>query len=70
MDGTKINVHLDNRQLKYVQKEYPVGSKVYLRLDGNRWDIVSMPSAEDAYTPEEGVSYAEVLEKLGSRGLE
>ena len=58
---TKVNVRIDSRQLKYVEKEYPAGSKVFLRLDGNKWSIVSMPSSEDLYTPEEDVSYMDAL---------
>lgn len=61
VQGAKILVHIDNRQLKYVQKEYPKDSIVRLQLNGSRWQIVSKPSNDDVYTPEAGVSYIDMI---------
>jgi hypothetical protein len=41
-----INIQVDSRQSKFIQKEYPVGSTVELKFDGH-WHIISQESPPD-----------------------
>ena len=60
----KIRVRVDSRQMKYIEKEHPPGSDVYLKLENNNWFIVSKPSTVEVYVPEQGVSYMDVLDNM------
>ena len=41
-----INIRVDRRQSKFIQREYPVGSTVELKFDGH-WHIISQESPPD-----------------------
>ncbi|HTY92172.1 MAG TPA: hypothetical protein VMC84_13435 [Methanocella sp.] len=62
VNDAKINVQIDNRQIKYVEKEYPRGSYVRLQLNGSKWQIVSKPSDDEVYTPDDDMSLIDILD--------
>jgi hypothetical protein len=41
-----IQIPIDYRQMRFIEKEYPVGSDVEMRFDGN-WHIQSQPLPSD-----------------------
>lgn len=63
----KVRVAIDRRQLEYVRREYPAGSQVPLLVENGAWRILSRPAAEDAYTPDDETSLAEILVGDGER---
>jgi hypothetical protein len=48
-DDKTIEIVMDNRQVVYFQKEYPVGSNVSLRLVDDAWQIESRVSTSDEF---------------------
>jgi hypothetical protein len=46
LGNRNIKITVDSRQTRYIRKEYPIGSLVELKFDGN-WHIVSQYSPCD-----------------------
>lgn len=60
-DNDRITVSVDSRQLKYIQKEYPPGSRIPIGFYEGKWNIGSKPSVDNIILPKSGISITEVL---------
>jgi hypothetical protein len=64
VNDSKISVPIDTRQQMFVQKEYPVGSRVAVGFYGGAWHIGSKPVEENLLLFDNGVSIQEVIDGL------
>jgi hypothetical protein len=64
VNGSKVFVPIDVRQQMFVQKEYPIGSRVAVGFYGGAWHIGSKPVGEKSLLVDNGVSIQEVIDGL------
>jgi hypothetical protein len=64
VNDNKIVVPIDPRQQKFVQKEYPAGSRVAVGFYGGKWHIGSKPVDEKSLILDTGISIQEVIDSL------
>lgn len=64
VDNKKIVANIDSRQQKFIQKEYPRGSRIAMGFYGGQWHVGSKPSIEDQFQVEAGVSFMDVLNTI------
>jgi len=64
VNDQKIVIPIDRRQEKFIQKEYPSGSKVAVGFYGGAWHIGSKPIVENSLIFETGVSIQDVIDSL------
>jgi|GEM_PF-4290320 len=64
VENKKIVASIDSRQQKFIQKEYPRGSRIAMGFYGGQWHIGSKPSGEGQFPVEAGVSFMEVLNAI------
>lgn len=60
-DNDRIAVTVDSRQRKYIEMEYPPGSRIPIGFYEGKWNIGSKLARENTFQPETGVSITEVL---------
>ncbi len=68
VEDKKILVSVDPRQMNFIQKEYPVGSKVAVGFYGGAWHIGSKPIVENAPVVETGESMQDVIDGINKTG--
>ena len=64
VENKKIVANIDSRQQKFIQKEYPRGSRIAMGFYGGQWHIGSKPSGEGRLQLEAGVSFMDVLNTI------
>lgn len=65
--GRKVVVVIDNRQLKFVRKEFPEGSEVPVGFYGGKWHIASKPVIQDILAYNNDVPYMDVLNTISKK---
>ncbi len=65
IDGFRVAVKFDPRQIKFIQEEFPRGSEVPLEFYGGEWHVGSRQNVQDLSAYDMDISALEMLNEIG-----